>query len=633
MRRAISRCSRSSPVTALRCFQPSAIRRPARGAVSASHHAAAAPSLFACVFTANRHQCKKAQGVAPSTAPHEPHAGTAGSVVSSDPITATAPAADAIRGAIGRDTTRILQLSGKDAEKFFFPGTITCRLCREMSVSPGEHIGLAPHQARYALLELLSSKLFRGPSRATFGDGGPNALTVTQLLQAEVRSWPERIKSVHHAVPAPCNANGALTALPERASRLAVVLTQLRGMGLLTSVIPASAASPRRSSSAGGGQAASAIAVSHVAVSRDAAFERIECIGDNTWGSQLSARFMTLFPDYPWLTSHIGAAILNSMRDYLEGNHNLEVAFNALNLRRWWGGSDATSSHLLGGHAATAATTTAAAGGTAIIGQKFKADVVEALMGDLHVALWSLEPLYPSSSLSPTERFIALDRCWAAHRQRHADVGSAPHHNTDYAAVPAQTVFLLHYCIQEVLDIVLLASLTNFAADVIELLEDALAVSLTAVRRPTAAASLTPLRTMRRGTATAAPPGDIKKHPAAFVLDRGRRRFAIHSARWAARAPCPNALDAGATSAATTKGAFDPFTGLQTMLMEAADAYSPLTVTTARDDNIAPDAKGASVHPQRGGLGIPTTPFTTPPAAALHLVDLADFEPWLLAHS
>lgn len=148
--------------------------------------------------------------------------------------------------------------------------------------------------------------------------------------------------------------------IEERAERLFLLLNGLKGAGLIDLTLAVVA--PDTNSNNGNANSA----YHH---RRRVAFERLEYIGDNAWGTHVSGRIMTLFPDQQWQYSERCYGF-NCFRDAVEMNVTNEIIFDAVRLDRLF------PEDLRG----------------RVGGGKIKADVVEALMGELHWALWSFEP-------------------------------------------------------------------------------------------------------------------------------------------------------------------------------------------------------------------------------------------------
>jgi hypothetical protein len=212
-----------------------------------------------------------------------------------------------------------------DAEAFYFGKTKRCRLCGCLSFSPTEHINIGTHSAHEVLIDCLMPIAIRGDSVSDFISGW-NA----KLLQSpEIQRLPI--------------SRGM--SFEQRLVHCRDVLFGLRQMGRLKTALMVDSDG------------------------RDVAFERVECIGDNTWGSKVAGRMILLFPHMHqhWFGGRLAGGF-NVLRDVTEANLNLERVYNLLQL-------DTLLPTKLQDKKS-----------------KFRADVVEAILGELHIALWSLEP-------------------------------------------------------------------------------------------------------------------------------------------------------------------------------------------------------------------------------------------------
>lgn len=102
---------------------------------------------------------------------------------------------------------------------------------------------------------------------------------------------------------------------------------------------------------------------------RRVAFERMEYIGDCAWGNNISNRLLLIYPNEQWLYSQ-RVYHYNCARDAVEMNITLELLFDSLELNRIL--PSRCADHVVSG--------------------KVKADVVEALLGELHCNVWGFQP-------------------------------------------------------------------------------------------------------------------------------------------------------------------------------------------------------------------------------------------------
>lgn len=200
-----------------------------------------------------------------------------------------------------------------------------------------------------------------------------------------------------------------LAPIEERASDLLGLLRVLQQEGVIDLTLAVLAEADIAAQGAG---AASSSNMSRVAaqIRRRVAFERLEYIGDNAWGTNVSSRIMLLYPGEQWLYSQ-RCFSFSTVRDACEMNLNLEFVFDTLRLgelldaSQRWGLSDG----------------------------KRKADFVEGLLGELHTAHWGFRP------------------------RLYEDPGGA---DADYAELhtdrEAQCAALVQHCLTELYDLIVL---------------------------------------------------------------------------------------------------------------------------------------------------------------------------------
>lgn len=225
-------------------------------------------------------------------------------------------------------------------------GASACRLCAEF-VPEGRvnfHIGGAgtrgpgTHMGREIVLDTLLH----------YAKAGFDPALV-------VRSWPHTLLTCAH-FPRMQSMVREPENLHARAEQVVRLLRGLQAMGVLDVAV-----SPHS-------EVARSLHATRTAFKRRGAFERFETIGDNSWGSNLSGRLLLLFPDKRWSMCGMHHSF-NAARDLAETNSNLERMFDVLQLQS-----------LL-----------PAASRAVVIEGKIKADIVEAVIGELNAVVYAHE--------------------------------------------------------------------------------------------------------------------------------------------------------------------------------------------------------------------------------------------------
>ena len=255
------------------------------------------------------------------------------------------------RGANGPLILRMLR-PGITQEMFYFKDDAKqyCRLCHEeIQSSPKGHIVASSrashtnHSVRETILEHMALLCSRG-----YG--------VEDIMKCWSYVLFDQFQSQRiHGLSNPD------WSVEQRAAKVCEMLCILRDMGVIDLSLAVQGA-------------AESCDLVFVQTRRRAAFERLEIIGDNTWGTHMSSRMMVLFSDRQWQYSEC-AYSFNTMRDALEMNTHLEQMFDLLDIMKVL--PEAIRDKV----------------GTG----KIKADVLESILGELHISLWGWIPkLYDS---------------------------------------------------------------------------------------------------------------------------------------------------------------------------------------------------------------------------------------------
>lgn len=223
-----------------------------------------------------------------------------------------------------------------------------CRLCREeieADHSPRTHILASSrmshtnHTCREVSLDTLTLLSIRG-------------FPIDDILMV----WADRL--YHHAIyPRIPSLVDPRWSLEKRIDELHNLLLTLKDLGVIDLSLAAVTPEASRDS-----------ASSHYH-RRRVAFERLEYVGDNAWGSNISSRIMLLYPDQQWTYSQ-RAYSFNCFRDACDMNVTLDFMFDCLRLNELLGPSNAAR----------------------VNSGKMKADLVEGLFGELLTYSWGMEP-------------------------------------------------------------------------------------------------------------------------------------------------------------------------------------------------------------------------------------------------
>lgn len=231
--------------------------------------------------------------------------------------------------------------------QFYFKSDNVCRLCNEY---------VLPKEQSYHL---------RSPGRGMLQHGAREIVLDSLLYYAKaghdprkvLRDYPYKLynnKKLFRMEPLlPRDLND----VSDRAARIFKILLSLKEWDVL-----------RHSISPHAEPANSSVTAGRIQVKRRGAFERLECIGDSAWGSSLSSRAILVFDDKKWGDCHMYQSFTN-FRDMLETNIVLERAFDLLKLEALLPES---------------VRDLCAQG-------KIKADVLEAILGELDMFLYAYE--------------------------------------------------------------------------------------------------------------------------------------------------------------------------------------------------------------------------------------------------
>ena len=246
-------------------------------------------------------------------------------------------ATESLAPALTRTAFRASFVNLPAAVSFFFSDRDRCcLLCKEHSLAPDIHVQTPMHMAAEITLDVVLPSFLQS--------GKVSVLELSECWSQRLARSPlfQRITEWSVGVN-----------LQQRREKLLDVLTFLANIGVV-----------RASLCLG--------TLEYETGRRGIPFERLECIGDHCWGSSTSKRIVAMLPELPWDGAH--SHLFDTLRCAVESNVNLERFYDWIGMDAIYGGSTRSSPSRI-----DAASNLS----------KSKSDIVEAVVGELYVALWS----------------------------------------------------------------------------------------------------------------------------------------------------------------------------------------------------------------------------------------------------
>ena len=277
----------------------------------------------------------------------------------------------------------------RDPVTFYFgsEGLKVCRLCNEVCMVPQNHLDSMGHLVTELVVDLIEPNCSRGED-----------------LKQLPRLWQRRMLASSESSRLEIEALMDMT-IETRCVRLREYLGYLRDAG----VAPVSLLQATEETQGS---------------LRGQLCQRLECIGDHNWGNSIARRIRLAFPQIDWM-SPIMSLSFDTLRSAAEANYMLEHVCDVIGLESLLPVSLGSNSI------------------------KFKADLVEALLGELYLAYWSC---FPASVFDG--------------RTRYADVGA-----TD-GGIRSPLSLVINHVIQEILDMIVLCTLSRNIVRIIPLMRD-----------------------------------------------------------------------------------------------------------------------------------------------------------------